>query len=81
MALVEEADRPPFRHVWVARGFEPARHQGFVMYRRPAGTLTEYYVKYVVDNAGAPAQIFEEWLPGHQPTPVRSSPNTGSAYG
>jgi hypothetical protein len=65
------------RHVWVRPAFVPVELPGFVLAWRSTADGWEGLVTYA-DRDG---RIVTDWLPAANLRPIKSSPQTGSAYG
>lgn len=65
------------RHVWVRPAFVPTELAGLVLEWRSGDQGWEGYVLYA-DREG---RMVMEWLPAANLRPIKSSPQTGSAYG
>jgi hypothetical protein len=65
------------RHVWVRPAFVPVELPGLVLDWRSTPEGWQGLVNYV-DREG---RIVTEWLPAANLRPVKTAPQTGSAYG
>ncbi|WP_370287881.1 hypothetical protein [Nocardioides sp.] len=65
------------RHVWVRPAFVPVELPGLLIEWRCDDDGWRGLVSYA-DRDG---RIVTEWLPAGNLRPIKSSPNTGSAYG
>lgn len=65
------------RHVWVRPAFVPVELPGLVIDWRSGDQGWEGLVSYADRNG----RIVTEWLPAANLRPIKTSPQTGSAYG
>ena len=65
------------RHVWVRPAFVPVELPGLVLDWRSTDEGWQGLVNYV-DRDG---RIVTEWLPAANLRPIKTAPQTGSAYG
>ena len=69
---------PRTRHVWVRPPDIPVEHQGLLLEWRQYDSGDWWGRVLYVDREG---REIMEWIPRDRIRPVRSEPNTGSAYG